>query len=84
MALKDELAARKEKCFLCKWILEDLEKNQVLTKYPVAALDGSSQFPPDSKVKHLILEGLWRPDLAIAPEDVVKKAKDEMAEGAKP
>jgi len=82
MALKDELAARKEKCFLCKWILEDLEKNQVLTKYPTSALDGGSQFPVEGKVKHLVLEGFWRDDLGIVPDDVAKKAKEEMAEGS--
>lgn len=78
MELKAELAARTEKCFLCKWILEDLEKNQALTKYPTAAADGSSQFPVDGKVKHLFLEGLWTPGLTIAPEEVVKQAKADL------
>lgn len=83
MDLKAELLARKEKCFLCKWILEDLEQNKVLTKYPVSAMDGSSQFPVEGKVKHLILEGFWRDDLGIIGVDVVKKAKEELAEGVK-
>jgi len=78
VALKDELALRKEKCFLCNWIFRDLEKNEVLTKYPISVVDGSSQFPVEGKVKHLFLEGLWMPDLAIAPAEVVKQAKTDL------
>ena len=80
MTLNEVLGERKEKCFLCKWILEDLEKNKELTKYPVSSMDGSSQFPVEGKVKHLILEGFWRDDLGIAPADVVKKARRELTE----
>jgi hypothetical protein len=45
-------------CFLCKWILEDLEKNGTLTKgYPEICADGKPLFPIEGKVEHLVLEG---------------------------
>lgn len=37
-------------CFLCKWILEDIEKNENLT--------GQRDFPETGKVRHLELEGM--------------------------
>lgn len=40
-------------CFLCKWIFEDLEKNQKLTDYP----NGNS-FGEQGKYRHLQLEGM--------------------------
>lgn len=40
-------------CFLCKWIYEDLEKNQKLTDYP----KGHS-FGEPGKYRHLQIEGM--------------------------
>jgi hypothetical protein len=40
-------------CWLCKWIFEDLEKNQKLTDYP----KGHS-FGEPGKYRHLQLEGM--------------------------
>lgn len=50
------LEARAPKCFLCKWILEDIRKNGTFTGYP---LDYVNQpvFPRDGKLKHIMLEG---------------------------
>lgn len=45
-------------CFLCKWILGDLEKNGTLTNgYPEVCADGKPLFPLEGKLKHLALEG---------------------------
>lgn len=43
-------------CFLCKWIYEDLEKNEKLTDYPKGSQEG--QFPEAGKYQHLKLEGM--------------------------
>lgn len=82
-ALKDRLLDRVPKgpegdqvgCFLCKWILEDLAKNGKLTDgHPAKCTDGSSQFPAESKKKHLVLEGFWQKPLQfLMPEVEVKK-----------
>lgn len=62
-ALKEKLRARVPDkdgvgCFLCKWILEDLEKNGTLTKgYPETSIDGKPLFPIEGKAEHLALEG---------------------------
>lgn len=42
-------------CWLCKWIFEDLEKNQTLTDHP----KGHS-FGVPGKYRHLQLEGMIR------------------------
>lgn len=61
--LKEKLRARCPNaqdvgCHLCRWILEDLEKNGTLTnKHPEPCVDGKPHFPVEGKVKHLILEG---------------------------
>lgn len=39
-------------CFLCKWIYEDLEKNERLTGYP------NGDFPETGKYKHLKVEDM--------------------------
>lgn len=52
-----ELRSKAPKCFLCKWILEDLEKHGELTKHPTDSM-GQAVFPIEGKQKHLILEGL--------------------------
>lgn len=44
-------------CFVCRWILEDLEKNGVPTDYPRDAM-GAGIFPWQGKMRHLELEGL--------------------------
>ena len=44
-------------CFLCKWILEDLEKNGALTGYPID-FNGGGVFPRAGKILHLQLEGM--------------------------
>ena len=61
--LKEKLRARVPVdegpgCFLCKWILGDLEKNGTLTNgYPEICSDGKPMFPVEGKKKHLVLEG---------------------------
>lgn len=40
-------------CFVCKWIYEDLEKNQKLTDYPKGQSLGEA-----GKYQHLKLEGM--------------------------
>lgn len=49
------LPARVEKCFLCKWILQDLLKNGNLTRHPKHELV-PDLFPEKAKVAHLKLE----------------------------
>jgi hypothetical protein len=53
--LRELLRNGKQKCFLCKWILEDLEANQKLTGYPKDAM-GAGIFPVNGKLIHVILE----------------------------
>lgn len=46
-------------CFLCKWILEDLERHGRLTDvWPEKNHDGSVLFPATGKLIHLKLEGI--------------------------
>lgn len=56
-AILKRLAERAPLCFLCKWILEDLQKNGALTGYP-SDFVGQPVFPRQGKVAHLQLEGL--------------------------
>jgi len=42
-------------CWLCDWILKDLEKNGKLTGWPYDFND-KSNFPPESKILHLEVE----------------------------
>jgi hypothetical protein len=46
-----------DKCFLCRLISEDLDKNGKLTGYPLD-WGGSGTFPVEGKIRHLKLEGL--------------------------
>lgn len=55
------LEGRAPKCFLCKWILEDIRLNGKLTGYPKDAM-GGAVFPREGKVKHIQLEGFSIPD----------------------
>lgn len=51
-------------CILCKFILDDLEKNGRLTnKHPEPCFDGTPVFPVTGKLKHLQIEGLWTDNL---------------------
>lgn len=45
----------KDRCFLCKWILEDLRINGRLTGYPTDH-QGGPVFPFQGKLRHLELE----------------------------
>lgn len=55
--LKAALTGKAPTCFLCKWILEDLEKNGCLTDYPPNEnLMEKPLFPAAAKVAHLKLE----------------------------
>ena len=58
--VRDFLTLRAGTCFLCAWILKDLEKNGKLTNYPLD-YNGSSIFPRTGKESHLKLEGLEVP-----------------------
>ena len=55
-----ELQKRAAKCFLCKWILENLEESGKLTGYPLAH-DGVPVFPRVGMLEHLRLEGFLLP-----------------------
>jgi hypothetical protein len=67
--LKEQLKGRSERlpetgCFLCRWILQDLEKHGRLTDvWPEKNHDGSVLFPATGKVAHLKLEGFWNQEL---------------------
>lgn len=54
-------------CFLCKWMLEDLEKNGKLTGWPLDSM-GKGVFPVEGKMIHVLLE-LGEP-LPSDPEDL--------------
>ena len=49
------LPGRVGKCFLCKWILQDLVKNGTLTGHPKYELV-PDLFPTEAKMTHLRLE----------------------------
>jgi len=48
---------RAEKCFLCRLISEDIDKNGKLTGHPLD-WGGSGTFPVEGKIRHLKLEGI--------------------------
>lgn len=54
----EALAVRRAKCFLCKWILEDMLENGWPTWNP-KDLNGQSIFPLEGKKRHVELEGIW-------------------------
>ncbi len=60
-----------ETCFLCRYIVEDLEKNKKLTGHP-KDWSGGGLFPVEGKLRHLILElGEVTPeDEDSSPEDL--------------
>jgi len=51
------LPARITKCFLCKWILQDLVQHGNLTGHPKTEFAGVI-FPEKAKLRHLQLEGI--------------------------
>jgi hypothetical protein len=55
---KAELGKRIAGCFLCLWIHQDYAENGHLTLHPGKCITGESLFPPESKQRHLDLEGL--------------------------
>jgi hypothetical protein len=56
-AVKSALASRSDACFLCKWILKDLDMNGKLTDWPPNAnLVEKPLFPAKAKEAHLKLE----------------------------
>jgi hypothetical protein len=57
---RDFLVQRAANCFLCAWVLKDLEKNGKLTNSPLDHT-GSAMFPRTGKESHLKLEGLEIP-----------------------
>lgn len=48
-------ARRHHECFVCRWIVEDYEKNGKLTGHPNDYMSGGI-FPRESKEKHVQLE----------------------------
>jgi len=55
--LKAALAARRDRCFLCSWILQDFERHGRLTDWPIPeTVPAGSMFPRLSKHVHLWLE----------------------------
>lgn len=58
-ALKKRVPDKKGRgCFLCKWILEDLQKHGKLTETWKDGAGWATSFPPEAKRKHLELEGI--------------------------
>jgi hypothetical protein len=55
-----ELKKRSPKCFLCKWIVENLEQSGKLTGYPVDH-SGAPVFPRAGMIAHIRLEGFLLP-----------------------
>lgn len=55
--LEAALAARSEGCFLCGWILADLEANGRLSGWNLD-WGGAPEFPREGEVRHLWIEGL--------------------------
>jgi hypothetical protein len=55
---KAELGKRIAGCFLCLWIHQDYVLNGHLTLHPGKCITGEPLFPPESKQRHLELEGL--------------------------
>lgn len=55
-ALRLKLTERGPGCFMCRWILEDIELNGKLTGYPLDS-GGGGEFPVPGKIRHLELEG---------------------------
>ena len=49
------VVGRKDRCFLCKWISEDLAAHGKLTDYP-KDFNGHGIFPIEGKERHLALE----------------------------
>lgn len=47
-------------CFLCKWIVEDLDRGGPLTGWPID-FNGSAIFPRAGKLEHIRLEGFLLP-----------------------
>lgn len=62
LAPETEALVRKESnekgCFLCRFILEDIEKNKKLTGYPLES-DGKGQFPVEAKIRHIEILKLY-------------------------
>jgi hypothetical protein len=54
--LKPRIEGKIEGCFLCKWTVEDLDKNGKLTNHPGKCNDGNDLFPARAKVAHAWLE----------------------------
>lgn len=65
--LKDTLIDKATKCFLCRWILQDLHENGILTDtHPEQGPCFTGKlFPIEGKVAHLKLEGLSKPDTTV-------------------
>jgi hypothetical protein len=63
--LKKELFTKRDSCFACRWIYEDLVKNGRLTGHPKDWC-GASLFPEEGKEKHLRLEGLPIPQELVS------------------
>ena len=53
--LRSALVPNVPKCFLCKWILKDLDDHGKLTGWPYDYND-KADFPVESKLAHLGLE----------------------------
>ena len=49
------VGAKKDGCFLCKWIEQDLKTNGKLTGWPLDSFN-KPEFPVDAKLVHVLLE----------------------------
>lgn len=46
---------RQEKCFMCRYIVEDIEQRGKLTGHPLDSFEKGT-FPADAKLVHVLLE----------------------------
>jgi len=56
------LETQRNKCMLCKMILEDHAQHGKLTGYP-KEIDGRGQFPVEAKIRHVQIEKLHAPEV---------------------
>jgi|SRR6185369_10690058 len=72
------LETQREKCMLCKMILEDQAQNGKLTGYPKEN-DGKGMFPVEAKIRHVQIEKLHSPDAGVgaAPPPQQKQGESD-------
>jgi len=70
--LKAELQKRRDGCFLCRYIEDDLKRHGKFTGWPIDYV-GHELFPVEGKLKHLKVEGVRWPGGTFTERDGVKR-----------